>query len=120
MSGLTHSTNPIAIAKETVAISKEVDSPVFQKVAKWTLIVSAALTALVGVAHTVRSLVRDMAGKPQGRDHGRTYAEPVPIAAGNASDDMPPRRDGSQERSWVNKARAADRTQPSERHGGRH
>jgi hypothetical protein len=97
MSGLPHSTNPIAIAKETVAISKQVVSPAFQKAAKWTLIISAAVTAGVGLVHAIKTMARDLTRKPETRDHQRNHAKPEPLAAGNATEETPPlRRDSGQ------------------------
>jgi hypothetical protein len=122
MSGLTSQTNPIAIAKETVAISKTVDSPAFQKAATWTLIASAALTAIIGLVHAGHTVYRDLIGKPATRDRDRRQADPVPTAAHIAGDDTPPdAKAGDRERTWVSKARVADRTQGNERHahGGR-
>lgn len=123
MSGMPHSTNPIAIAKETVAISKQVDSPAFQKVATWTLIISAGVTAAVGLLHAIKSIARDFAGKPERRDHTRSHTTPVPHPATQAAEETPQHAPASgHERSWVSKAKAADRMQGSERHGhgGRH
>jgi hypothetical protein len=122
MSGLPHSTNPIAIAKETVAISKQVDSPAFQKAATWTLIISAAVTAAVGLVHAIKTMAHDLSRKPETRDHRRDHAKPPPQATGTATEDTPSPRRESHERSWVSKTTRADLTQGSVRngHGGRH
>jgi hypothetical protein len=118
MSGLPHSTNPIAIAKETVAISKQVDSPAFQKAATWTLIISAAVTAAVGLVHAIKTMARDLSGQPETRDRHRDHAKPLPQAAGTATEETPPlRRDSGHERTWVSKTTRADLTQGSVRDG---
>jgi hypothetical protein len=123
MSGLMQHTSPIAIAKETVAISKTVDSPAFQKMATWTLIASAAFTAMIGLAHAAHTLYRDMAGKSDSRNRNRRAVDPLPRAADTAGDEPAHEtRPSGYERTWVNKARVADRTPERERqaHGGRH
>ena len=101
MSGIPHN-NPIAIVKESVAILKQVDSPAFQKAALWTLIISAAVTAAVGLVHAIKIMAHDLTRKPETRDHNRDHAEPMPHAAGTATEDAtPPRGDSGHERSWV-------------------
>jgi hypothetical protein len=129
MSGMPHSTNPVAIARETVSIAKESGSPAFEKAAKWTLIGSAVLTAVVGLLHAAKTLYRDLSPKPDSHAHGRNAPQPVPPDAGPAAE-TPPRSDGGHERSWVQKAKTADRepharqARPAYRegqgHGGRH
>jgi ABC-type nickel/cobalt efflux system permease component RcnA len=105
MSRMPH-TNPVAIARDMGTIAKEADSPTFQKVSKWLLIGSAALTAVVGFIHAARTLYRDLI-RPDSSSHRGRDAQPQQQAAPLAAEPLP--HASGQERSWVEKARASDR-----------
>jgi len=98
----------VALAKETVAIARETGSPTFEKVAKWTLIVSAATSTIVAIAHTFRAIARDLTKNTN--DHAHAAVRQKPVSPPHAPAE-PSVRDHAQrdERSWVEKSRANDR-----------
>jgi hypothetical protein len=102
MSGMPQ--NPVAAARETVAIARETGSPTFEKVARWSLIVSAAATAVTALAHTVRSIARDFLKKPNAHAPAARHARPAASTHAHAEPPGhdPIRGDG---RSWVEKTR---------------
>ncbi|APW58618.1 hypothetical protein BSF38_00016 [Paludisphaera borealis] len=122
--------NPVAIAKETVAIAKESGSPAFQKVATWTLIASAAVTTIVGLLHAAHTIARDLSRKPERKGYSGSHDRPKPQEARHAPEPPIQAITGREEKSWVEKARAADREKPARHrqpaygdghgHGGRH
>lgn len=114
MRGMPHS-NPMAIAKETVVIARETGSPAFEKAARWALIASAAVTAVVGLIHAARTIARDLTRKSECNRYGQPNHQSKQQSAGHDHDELPG-RSGGDDRSWVEKVKPSDRETRSGRH----
>jgi hypothetical protein len=101
--------NPLhAAARETMAVAREAQSPLFEKVALIAMVTSAAVTTAVGAFQTwhlfKRDLERDRERERQReRDERGRRDEPPhrPGRGGTATAGMGPDRDGDEEPSWA-------------------
>jgi hypothetical protein len=106
MSGTPHR-DPVVIAKETVSLARETGSPAFEKAARWALIASAAVTAVVGLMHAVRGIARDLTRRPDSPRHEPRPTQPRRSIPRHDTKEEPPVAAETSGRSWADRTRHA-------------
>lgn len=105
MSSMPTQNNPLSVAKESMAMSRESGDRTFRVMA----LIMMAGTGIAALLHAMHLIYRDMCPKREAREYGNPPPPPGYRADGEEPSDRGPQA------SWVHKARLSDRPAEGEK-----